>query len=71
MASHGDMDKMIAIDAMVGMDLSDDEELKNEIVTILQVIPSDWLKSHLIRGSIDVSGLPEIQGTILQHRHKK
>jgi hypothetical protein len=53
-----------------GIDARDDEELKSEILTILQGIPSNELKTHPITGSKDASGLPKMQGTMIHHRHK-
>jgi hypothetical protein len=44
-----------------GIDVCDDEELKSEIMTIFQRIPSDQLTSHSITGSKDTSGLPQMQ----------
>jgi hypothetical protein len=55
---------------MQHISVNDDKELETEILTIFQVIPSDQLKSHLITGSKDASGLPQIQGTIIHHTDK-
>jgi hypothetical protein len=47
-----------------GIDPGDGEGLKSEILTTLRGEPVGKLKSHSITGSKDVSGSPEIQGTI-------
>jgi hypothetical protein len=52
------------------IDVSDDEELKSEMLTIFQGILSEELKSHSIIGSKDASGLPQMQESILRHSHK-
>jgi hypothetical protein len=45
-----------------GNDVSDDEQLKSEILSNFQSIPSDGPKSDSITGSKDASGLPQMQG---------
>jgi hypothetical protein len=53
-----------------GIDASDDEELKSEILRIIRSIPSASGKTHSIIGSKDTSGLPQMQGTIIHHPNK-
>jgi hypothetical protein len=54
-----------------GIDISDGEDLKSEILRIFQDISSDELKSHSITGSKEAGGLQQMQGTILHDSHKR
>jgi hypothetical protein len=53
-----------------GIDVSDDEQLKSEILTIFRGIPSDELKKSFGHWIKNASRLPQMQGTIIHHRHK-
>jgi hypothetical protein len=53
-----------------GIGVSDDEQVKSEILTIFQGIPSDELKKSFAHWIERCHGLPQMQGPIAHHSHK-